>query len=247
MLSVARSTRQKPASELVDTLRPGWWRVPGKRLWNGLSLTASVLLAMLSTTVWCDEAPGQRMVRVGNGNIAAGQQKSDSERCQECHGINGISGDLRIPNHAGQFADYLIKQLADFQSGARQHEVMNVMAADLTAEDRADISAYFASQTPPPAGPVVGNDSGQNLYANGDPARNLPACAKCHGEQAQGAKSEQSVYPRLAGQRKVYLRSQLVNWRLGDRRNSPDGVMNDVAKALSDDDIDALVAYLSAL
>lgn len=55
------------------------------------------------------------------------------------------------------------------------------------------------------------------------------------------------VYPVLAGQRKIYLRTQLVNWKLAERTNSPDGVMNKIAQQLSDDEIEALSSYLAGL
>jgi len=50
-----------------------------------------------------------------------GKQRSDAGRCQECHGSDGMSNDERIPNHAGQYVGYLIKQLDNFQAGERKH------------------------------------------------------------------------------------------------------------------------------
>jgi len=186
--------------------------------------------------------------RLGGGNPAAGKDKSDAGRCQECHGVDGNSGDPRIPNHAGQYAGYLAKQLLDFQIGARQHAVMSVMAEDLDAADIADIAAYFAEQKPMRGLDGSGNTAARPLFEHGDASRNIPACAGCHGENGEGrADHNGSVVPVLGGQRKVYLRAQLVSWKLGERNNSPDGVMNEVAKRLSDDEIDALADYLSGL
>lgn len=179
------------------------------------------------------------------GDVVAGKQKSADERCQECHGQDGNSEDLRIPKHAGQLAGYLSKQLHDFQSGARQHEVMTTMAADLTAQDIADIAAYFASQ------PVMSGQGGPEkpqakaLFAQGDAVRNLKACGSCHGENGKGQFADNNFYPAIAGQNRVYLRQQLVNWKLGERKNSADGVMNKIAAALSDQEIDELVEYLT--
>ncbi|MFU8787462.1 MAG: c-type cytochrome [Methylobacter sp.] len=183
------------------------------------------------------------------GNPAIGQQQSEQERCQECHGAVGLSSNEKIPHHAGQIAGYLIKQLRDFQSGARHHEVMNLMAEDLADADVANIAAYFASQPVMP-GDAAGskeNTLAENLFVNGDPSRALPACASCHGENGKGRVANQLFYPVIGGQRSVYLRGQLVSWKLGERNNSPDGVMNKVAKALSDEEIDALADYISGL
>jgi len=39
----------------------------------------------------------------------------------------------------------------------------------------------------------------------------------------------------------------LREWRTGDRRNSPGGVMNQAMKGLTDDEIQALADYVSGL
>ncbi|WP_254786743.1 cytochrome c [Methylomonas sp. LWB] len=181
------------------------------------------------------------------GDAAVGRLTSETERCQECHGSEGISVADKIPNHAGQPADYLVKQLRDFQSGARQHETMTVMAADLAPADIVDIAAYFSGR-PAPAGTLNGERSAVKiLVEQGDDSRKVPACFSCHGPAGKGRVADGIAYPLLGGQRLVYLRSQLRNWKSGDRRNSPEGVMNRIAGALSDDEIDGLAAYLATL
>jgi len=177
------------------------------------------------------------------GDIAAqriGKQQSDAGHCQECHGADGNSTDAKIPNHAGQYAAYLVKQLSDFQSGARKHEIMTIMAEDLSATDMADIGAYFAGRKIMQGDGGGDNPLGRNLFINGDQARNIPACAGCHGESGKGGIAGNVIYPVIGGQRKVYLRSQLIGWKLGERKNSPGGVMNKITELLSDDEIEAL-------
>lgn len=185
--------------------------------------------------------------RVGNGNPGIGKQQADAGRCLECHGADGNSIDAKTPNHAGQYAAYLAKQLSDFQSGARKHEIMTIMAEDLSAADKADIGAYFASRKIMQGEGGDVNQSGRNLFANGDRSRDIPACSGCHGENGKGGIAGDVVYPVIGGQRKVYLRSQLVSWKLGERKNSPGGVMNTIAKSLSDEEIEALADYVSGL
>lgn len=185
--------------------------------------------------------------RIGSGNPVVGKEKSGEGRCQECHGTDGNSNDAKIPNHSGQYAAYLVKQLRDFQSGARKHEIMTIMAEDLTAIDKEDIGAYFASRKTMQGESSDVNQLGRNLFVNGDQVRDIPACAGCHGENGKGRIAGDVIYPVIGGQRKIYLRSQLVNWKLGERRNSPGGVMNKVAQLLSDDEIEALADYISGL
>lgn len=185
--------------------------------------------------------------RIGNGNPVIGKEKSDDGRCQECHGADGNSIDAKIPNHAGQYAAYLVKQLSDFQSGARKHEIMSIMAEDLTAIDKEEIGAYFASRKIMQGEAGAVNQLGRNLFVNGDQARDITACAGCHGDNGKGRIANDVVYPVIGGQRKIYLRSQLISWKLGERSNSPGGVMNKVAQLLSDDEIEALADYVSGL
>lgn len=79
------------------------------------------------------------------GDPVAGQKKS--EPCQACHGADGNSSDPQFPRLAGQHADYLAKTLEDYQSGKRQNAIMAGFAAGLSAQDRADLAAFYARQS----------------------------------------------------------------------------------------------------
>lgn len=185
--------------------------------------------------------------RYGSGNVAQGKLKSQSELCQGCHGERGESSGNGFPRLSGQYAAYLGKQLLDFQSGARSHPVMGSMASSLSATDIADISAYFASAPLQRDTQPTGDERTRHLFAKGDLKRHLLACAGCHGNQGEGAYIGGEVFPAIAGQRKLYLREQLLAWRAGTRKNSPGGVMNLVAGALTTEEIEALAAYISAM
>lgn len=216
---------------------------------NGVSALAFATLGLMTPikTIVAEPVAGASFLRIGSGSPVAGKEKSDAGRCQECHGADGISGDIRIPNHAGQYAGYLLKQLRDFQTGARQHAVMLVMAEDLDDTDRADIASYFAGQQPMQGERRGDYPVAKNLFANGDPARNIAACAGCHGGDGRGRIDDNVVYPAIAGQNRVYLHGQLTSWKQGERTNSPNAVMNKVARLLSDEEIDALANFLSGM
>ena len=73
--------------------------------------------------------------------------------CAACHGANGVSVSDAIPNLAAQRSGYLEAQLKAFKDGTRKPQVptsptaiMNAIAAQLSAEDIANVAAYFASQ-----------------------------------------------------------------------------------------------------
>jgi len=213
-------------------------------LWVCLVLP-TVLLANLAQAETDNSTLHSVAQRIGSGNVARGKLKIQTENCQECHGEFGVGLGLTAPKLAGQFADYLIKQLNDFQTGERKHPVMTVMAESLSDDDKADIAAYYASH------PVMrGEESrpsllAKDIFMRGDMTRNIVSCKTCHGETGKGKFSPTECYPVIGGQHMIYLREQLRNWRSGARSNSSTGVMNIIAKQLSDSEIQALSDYLS--
>lgn len=67
-------------------------------------------------------------------------------------------------------------------------------------------------------------------------------CAACHG--ADGNKTLDSTYPKLAGQYPDYLTKALQEYRSGKRKNA---IMAGQAQGLSDKDIANLAAYYGSL
>lgn len=185
--------------------------------------------------------------RIGSGNPVTGKRKAQAENCLECHGENGISTVVAVPKLAGQYADYIVKQIWNFQSGARKHPIMNAMAEGLADEELSDIAAYFSSHKTMKGASAGESQIARDIYIRGDMTRNIPPCKSCHGETGQGKFSITECYPVIGGQHKIYLREQLLNWREGTRTNSPGGLMNVIAKSLSDAEIEELSAYISGL
>lgn len=85
------------------------------------------------------------------GDAAAGRRKA--LQCQTCHGLDGLSKLPEAPHIAGQPEPYLIKSMTEYRSGARQNEMMSLVAKELSDQDIADLAAYYASieitATPP--------------------------------------------------------------------------------------------------
>jgi cytochrome c553 len=79
------------------------------------------------------------------GNAAAGKEKSTV--CAACHGADGNSATPDFPKLAGQNADYMVKALSDYKSGARKNPIMGGQVANLSKQDMEDLAAYFSSQT----------------------------------------------------------------------------------------------------
>ena len=100
---------------------------------------------------------GLQLLAGGLLSLSAGADVIDTsgqepwERCAYCHGIDGVSGNARFPNLAGQSEAYLSKQLRDFRDGRRTNDggVMQTQAAGLDAEDIRALAEYFSKQAPP--------------------------------------------------------------------------------------------------
>ncbi|MFB2865542.1 c-type cytochrome [Aeromonas sp. MdU4] len=183
------------------------------------------------------------------GDAAAGQTKAAV--CAACHGPDGNSLIDMYPKIAGQHASYIKKQLVELKAAAsgqigRVAPVMGPMALPLSEQDMDDLAAHFSSQKVTPVS--VPDDviaAGKALYMGGDMSRGLPACTACHGPRGSGV--EQAKYPSLSGQHPAYIKAQLTSFRAATRDNDPNGMMRDVAKKLTDQDIDVLSKYVAGL
>lgn len=65
-------------------------------------------------------------------------------------------------------------------------------------------------------------------------------CAMCHGREGESASA---IYPRLAAQHPDYIVKQLKDFRNGRRKSD---TMADMAKELTDEEIDQLAAWFSS-
>ena len=186
---------------------------------------------------------------VGNSAMAAGNVENGATKaviCRACHGASGNSTNPEWPSLAGLGADYIAEQLKNFKDGKRTNAVMAPNASSLSADDMADLGAYFASlpNTGLEADPSYWQ-AGEKLYRGGDPARAIPACMACHGPTARG--NEPAKFPALRGQQAVYVTKQLNDYASGARTTGPNGIMETIAKRLSPDDIRNLASYLQGV
>jgi cytochrome c553 len=182
------------------------------------------------------------------GDPAAGKDKSAV--CHGCHGENGMSVAPNFPNLAGQFSGYIKKQIRDFQAGKRNDDTMSAMAATVTeAQDLEDIAAFFMSQKQMKGTAAKGAaaEKGKKLFEDGNLEKGVYGCKNCHGDTGKGKSAENHLFPVIGGQNKDYLVKQLQDLKAGRRTNDPAGMMGDIAKGLSDDEIEAVAEYLSGL
>ncbi|NOY62805.1 MAG: cytochrome c4 [Gammaproteobacteria bacterium] len=184
------------------------------------------------------------------GDPEAGQMKAAA--CGGCHGDDGNSPAATFPRLAGQYENYIVKQVMDFQRAKRTNNATMAAMAGMvaTVQDAKDIGSYFASkkmkgQLTPTNKSLAAQ--GEKLFLNGNPRTGVYGCVNCHGKRGKGKSKTNSVFPRIGGQHRDYIIKELQDFRAGERSNDPGGMMSDIAKKLSDDEIHAVAEYLSTL
>jgi cytochrome c553 len=179
------------------------------------------------------------------GDAAAGQGKVVV--CGACHGADGNSAAPNFPKLAGQGERYLLKQLNDIKSGTRPVVEMTGLLDNLSDQDLADISAYYASQkmSVGAADPKL-VARGEALFRGGKLNEGMPACTGCHSPN--GAGLDAAGFPQLGGQHAGYVAKQLTDFREGNRTNDGDSmIMRGIAAKLSNKDIEAVSSFIQGL
>jgi cytochrome c553 len=191
------------------------------------------------------------IVGTAQAQDAAKAQQIAGQVCAACHAADGNSVAATNPKIAGQFPEYLHKQLADFkpQPGkkpARESPIMTPMVANLSEADMKNLAAYYSGQKLKPAAAADKDLAalGQKIWRGGIAATGVPACAGCHGPAGAGIPAQ---YPRLSGQFAEYLAAQLKGFRDGGRANDPNAMMRGVAARLTEREIRAVAEYAAGL
>jgi len=122
------------------------------------------------------------------------------------------------------------------REGLREVPQMAGMLKGYANRDFGDVAAYFAGQSPLPAGA----NRDPQLYARGAGLAQALACGSCHLKDYRG----QRHIPRITHQLEDYLAATLRAYR-DDKRAGADTSMNAALYQVTDSDIRALAHYLA--
>lgn len=180
-----------------------------------------------------------------SGSASAGREIA-ARACSACHGLDGNPSNVQFPKLAGQVSGFTALQLRNYRSGERPNPLMAAIAKQIDDEQIEAVAAYYASLTPmtpdASADPELAR-KGEQIYQTGRPG--APACRYCHGDDGEGLAP---MFPRLAGQHAQFVYAALQPYqRVSDFKNRYAWVMKAVVENLTDEDLEAVAAYVSGL
>jgi cytochrome c553 len=165
-------------------------------------------------------------------SIRAGQALS--KPCAGCHGTDGNSIKTGVPSLAGLQPVYFVPAVKAYLSGKRRGAaIMKNFKLSLSNTDINNLAAYYSAQNRlrSPLSASVQTITPSNALTQ--------RCLGCHGDDGN---STHPAMPSLAGQNATYLIKAMKKYRAGKRGNK---MMTDVAKGLSDNDIEGNAAYFA--
>jgi cytochrome c553 len=190
------------------------------------------------SSVMAQEVQGD--AKAGAGKVAA---------CIGCHGIKGYQASFpevyKVPMISGQGAKYIASALNAYQKGDRKHPTMRGIAASLTAQDIADVAAFYEASGRQEGATALGKapdatGKAASLVQKG-------ACVSCHGDSF--SKPIDPTYPRIAGQHADYLFVALKSYKSEGNATwgRANGVMGGIAKQFSNAELKELANYVHGL
>ena len=166
--------------------------------------------------------------------------------CIACHGNEGRTARNEYhPRLSGKPQGYLFNQMVNFRDGQRRHRAMALLMQNLSDAYLLEMAGHFSAQAPQYAASKnkTGDTPAPALVTQGDPARKIPACVACHGKGLLGITPN---IPGLLGLPADYVSAQMGAWKVGTRRAPQPDCMGDIAKQLSDVEVNAVANWLAA-
>ena len=182
----------------------------------------------------------------GNAAAAAGDPAAGAAKaaqCVECHVTTGDTPDPLVPWLDAMPAQYIVTQTLYYKTGKRESTVMKYVADTVTnIQDLLDIAAFYAARKPVAGGgdKTKQTELGREIYVSKN-------CQFCHGMDAMPGTEFISGAPPIAGQYAAYLEKTMLDFKTGRRPGDAYNLMKKSLLKLSDEEIAAVAAYISAL
>ena len=92
------------------------------------------------------QKPKSLAFKADSAKVAKGSAKANETLCTMCH-LGGFAGQNEIPRVAGQYPDYIVKQLRAFKARTRTNDAgsMTSVAQTLSEEDIENLSHFIAN------------------------------------------------------------------------------------------------------
>jgi cytochrome c553 len=204
-------------------------------------LSTIVALAALGSVTFSAQAQDVK------ASPQAGEKKA--AMCIGCHGIPGYQASFpeihKVPMISGQGAKYIAAALTAYQKGERKHPTMRSIAATLTEQDIADLSAFYEQQ-----GKGAAAAETKALPQPSEQVAKLldqGKCSSCHG--ANFSAPIDGSYPRLAGQHADYLYVALKAYQINNnpQMGRSNAIMAAIAQPFTPAQLKLIAQYLSTL
>ncbi|WP_127716456.1 c-type cytochrome [Halobacteriovorax sp. HLS] len=193
------------------------------------------------------------------------QGRSIYERsCQSCHGVEGVPHNIKkgsIPYLADQTPKYLLIHMAMFKTKHRINSIMNSIAKNLSVQDMANLKSFLTSSSAASRHCEIMNSPENSAsitrgkllahkereFSRADGSIVKVSCTMCHGDNGlmPDEYRDSTLHPDLAGQAKIYLKKQFLDFKSSKRVNA--GPMNLMVRDLSKRDLTDLSSYYSSL
>ena len=168
------------------------------------------------------------------------------QSCVSCHGPKGEGLAGRATPEIAGLDDLYIQHELDLFAKKKRPGVMQIVAEDLSAEERKQVAQYFSKLKSIRKPPVFHHASswgiGERLAREGRLSAGIPSCFTCHGPVGKGVAH---AFPPIIGLSPGYLSTQLSLFKGGYRSGDPGNLMSSVSRKLSPEEISALAQWLS--
>ncbi len=226
------------------------WPAPGRddEVWSMVAFLK--FMPSLDAQGYHGLAYGAEQIPNGRQRVLSVTANPALADCVRCHGLDGRGdGNGAFPRLDIQDEAYLHDALQAYAGGHRFSGIMQEATAGLDGETLAILAAYFAQQS---AGKPFATaqepleaerlQRGKIIAMRGLPDNNVASCAGCHDRTGTQSRSQ---FPRLSGQYRTYIETQLRLFSTNTKRGGGPfaNIMRQSSHALEDADIEAVAAW----